>query len=78
MVLFNSSRIEKSELEYIKQLKSIYSSDKNLPIIFVYTQADNVEFIEPIKEAIMKELNDPNINFIDVIVKEKKLNIENK
>ena len=67
------SRIEKSELEYIKKLKSIYSSDKKLPIIFVYTQADNEEFIEPIKESIIKELNDPNINFVDVIAKEKKI-----
>ena len=35
------TRIEKSELEFIKKLKTVYSSDKKLPIIFVYTQSYN-------------------------------------
>ena len=64
------TRIEKSELQYIKKLKRVYSSDKKLPIIFVYTQADKEEFIEPIKQTIIKELNEPNIHFIDVVAKE--------
>ena len=72
------TRIEKSELQYIKKLKSVYSSDKKLPIIFVYTQADNEEFIEPIKQTIIKELNDPNIHFIDVVAKEIKIKIRKK
>lgn len=66
------SRIEKTELEYIKQLKKIYSSDKQLPIIFVYTQATNEDFVKEIKNVIMKELDDPNIKYIDVISKETK------
>ena len=69
------TRIEKTELDYIKKLKSIYSSDKKLPIIFVYTQADNEEFIEPIKNTIIKELKDPNIKFIDVVSKETKFKV---
>ena len=69
------TRIEQSELQYIKKLKSVYSSDKKLPIIFVYTQASNEEFIEAIKETIIKELNDSNIQFIDVIAKEIKIKV---
>jgi hypothetical protein len=61
------SRIEKAELEYIKKLKTIYSSDKQLPIIFVYTQATNDEFIKGIKDTIIRELNDPDIHYIEVI-----------
>ena len=64
------TRIEKTELEYIKKLKKVYSSDKNLPIIFVYTKAFNDEFSQAIKQVIIKELNDPEINFIEVISKE--------
>ena len=64
------SRIEKAELEYIKKLKKIYSSDKQLPIIFVYTQATNEDFIKGIKDTIIQELNDPDINYIEVISNE--------
>lgn len=64
------SRIEKGELEYIKKLKKIYSSDKQLPIIFVYTQATNDAFIKGIKDTIIKELKDPDIKFIEVISNE--------
>jgi GTPase SAR1 family protein len=64
------TRIEKTEIEYIKKLKNIYSSDKKLPIIFVYTQADKVEYIEGIKKTLMMEINDPNLKFVEVISKE--------
>lgn len=67
------ARIEKTELEYIKKLKKIYSSDKQLPIIFVYTQANNDEFVSAIKQTIIQELKDPNITYIDVISKEFKM-----
>lgn len=67
------SRIEKTELEYIKKLKEIYSSDKELPIIFVYTQATEDEKVIGIKNTIIKELNDNNIKYIDVISKETKI-----
>lgn len=67
------SRIEKTELEYIKKLKKIYSSDKELPIIFVYTQATEDEKVIGIKNTIIEELNDKNIKYIDVISKETKI-----
>lgn len=67
------SRIEKTELEYIKKLKEIYSSDKELPIIFVYTQATEDEKVIGIKNTIIQELNDNNIKYIDVISKETKI-----
>ena len=63
------TRIERAELEYIKKLKNIYSSDKQLPIIFVYTQAINEEYTKEIKNVIIEELNDPNIKYIEVISK---------
>ena len=72
------SRIETTELEYIKKLKTIYSSDKQLPIIFVYTQATDEEFVEEIKNTIIKELNEPKITYIGVISKEKKIKIGKK
>ena len=71
-------RIEQTELEYIKKLKKIYSSDKQLPIIFVYTQALRDDFSEAIKNVIIKELNDPNINYIEVIAKDTQLKIGKK
>ena len=72
------SRIEITEIEYIKKLKTIYSSDKQLPIIFVYTQATNEEFVKEIKNTIIRELNEPKIQFIDVISKESKIKIGKK
>lgn len=71
-------RIERSELDYIKRLKKIYSSDKQLPIIFVYTRADNDDFVEGIKKEIIKELNEPNIKYIDVISQEMTVKVGKK
>lgn len=66
----NGTWIEKSELEYIKKLKTIYTSDKKLPIIFVYTRSWNRKESEAIKETIINELKDKNINYIDIVAKE--------
>ena len=72
------TRIERAELEYIKKLKNIYSSDKQLPIIFVYTQAINEEYTKEIKNVIIEELNDPNIKYIEVISKPIQIKIQKK
>ena len=64
------TRIEKSELEFIKKLKTVYSSDKKLPIIFVYTQSYNKKTSETIKKTIINELKIESINYIDVVAKE--------
>ena len=72
------TRIERAELEYIKKLKNIYSSDKQLPIIFVYTQAINEEYTKEIKNVIIEELNDPNIKYIEVISKPIQIKIKKK
>lgn len=66
----NGTRIEKPELEYIKKLKTIYSSDKKLPIIFVYNRSINKKESEAIKNTIINELKDKNINYIDIVAKE--------
>ena len=70
MVLLNWNKNWKNWIRIYKKLKKVYSSDKNLPIIFVYTKAFNDEFSQAIKQVIIKELNDPEINFIEVISKE--------
>ncbi len=79
------SRIEKFELDYLKKIKSVYSNDKQLPIIFVYTQAINEDYSREIQKTIINEINDPNIKFIDVIaldivikVSKKSINIGKK
>ena len=61
------ARIEKAEIQYIEKLMEIYSSDKKLPIIFVYTQAIHKKYIQGIKDTLFKLLKDKDIKFLDVI-----------
>lgn len=61
------TRVENSEIQYIRDLQKSYSSEKKLPIIFVYTLAINKKFSEELKNTLIKEFNDKDLKFIEVL-----------
>lgn len=78
MVLHHRTKNWKIWIRLYKKVKKIYSSDKQLPIIFVYTRSQNEEFVEGIKKEIIKELNEPNIKYIDIISQEMTVKVSKK
>ena len=65
-----ANRFEEIEKSSLIQLSKLYTQ-KELPIIVVYTQAVNDEFVENMRKMILKEMN-INVFFQDVLAKEVK------
>ena len=69
-------RLEESEINVLKTLSEQYTLE-NLPVIIVYTKAIDPEEIKNAKKYISEELKLNNL-FIEILAKEKKVNIGNK
>ena len=69
-------RLEESEINVLKTLSEQYTLE-NLPVIIVYTKAIDPEEIKNAKKYISEELKLNNL-FIEILAKEKKVNIGSK
>jgi len=68
---WTGARLENSEIDLLKKLTKVYTSE-NLPIIIVYTNAIDPCQIEEAKNYVSNQLRIKN-EFVDVLAKEKKV-----